>query len=128
MLVEKILSIFCILFISIVIFLSFPVKINTDRPVVSYPYTDPSSITTSSVNIAETLNRPVFRQNVFKGSLNIDGIELYNNLSKTLPESIVVFGLIWFDDDFQDISSESRALARLFLHCTFFLPKLYQTE
>ncbi|MGG6313383.1 hypothetical protein [Paenibacillus macerans] len=117
-------------FILIITFLyiyQFPKTIDVIRPAISFNDKNPASLKNTSIHISGTLFRPLFRQYVFEGSIKIDGIEetenyetlntevlkrknginmgnlIYSNTQKKPPQYAFMLGIIWFDNNFQDI-------------------------
>lgn len=110
----------------------FPKKIDVVRSAITYNEKDPSSFKKTSIYISGTLVRPFLRQHKFVGSIRIDGIDISNkyisldtyifekikginsgsllyhspDLKKYKEEGAIWAGMIWFDDDFQDINIE----------------------
>jgi hypothetical protein len=126
---SSLLTISIVLFLGICMFLfyyKFPTEVDVDRTAVSFVDNDPSSTIQTSVNIKGTLYRPVFRQAKFVGKVSIDGygftkedammdifITLKKNglnmgnltyISNKSPFSPNEGGLIWFDDNFENIN------------------------
>ncbi|MGW7162399.1 hypothetical protein HP548_31250 [Paenibacillus taichungensis] len=111
-----------VLIILILLFYQFPKKIDIIRPAVSFNDNNPESLKNTSIHIAGTFNRPLFRQHVFKGSIIINGIEItekydtidtevlkrmnginMGNLIYNNTQNATVLGIIWFDNNFRDI-------------------------
>ncbi|OPA78713.1 hypothetical protein BVG16_12740 [Paenibacillus selenitireducens] len=114
----------------ILFFYQFPKKVDIVSPAVSFYEKDPSSIKHTSIRISGTLNRPLFQQHIFKGTVTIDGLEftkengtldtyvldknnginsgnlVYHKPSK--PGEIVTLSMIWFDDNFEHINIVSK--------------------
>ncbi|WP_152394280.1 hypothetical protein [Paenibacillus guangzhouensis] len=114
----------------ILVFYQFPKKVDLVSPAVSFYENDPSSIKNTSIRISGTLNRPLFQQHIFKGTVTIDDLEftkangtldtyvldknngihsgnlVYHKPSK--PGEIVTVSMIWFDDDFEHINIVSN--------------------
>ena len=114
----------------ILFFYQFPKKVDLVSPAVSFYENDPSSIKNTSIRISGTLNRPLFQQHIFKGTVTIDGLEftkvngtldtyvldennginsgnlVYHKPSK--PGEIVTLSMIWFDDTFEHINIVSN--------------------
>lgn len=110
----------------------FPKQIDVVRSAITYNEKDPSSFKKTSIHISGTFVRPFLRQYKFVGSIRIDGIDISNKYKsldtyisqriegintgflnyyssdpkKRREEEIIVAGMIWFDDDFQDINIE----------------------
>ena len=110
----------------------FPKQIDVVRSAVSYNEKDPSSFKKTAIHISGTFVRPFLRQHRFVGSIRIDGIDISNKYEtsdmyiseriegintgflnyyrsdpkKWKEEGVIVAGVIWFDDDFQDINIE----------------------
>ncbi|WP_339324488.1 hypothetical protein [Paenibacillus sp. FSL W8-0194] len=110
----------------ILFFYPFPKKVNVVSPAVSFYENDPSSAKQTSISISGTLNRPLFRQHIFKGTVTIDGLE-FTKENETLDTYVldknnginmgnlvyhkpskqgefVTSSIIWFDDTFEHIN------------------------
>lgn len=123
------LSLIILLGIGLAIFLyfySFPKKIDADRSAVFFYEQEPSSLERTSIHISGTLYRPFLRQHKFVGSIRIDGFDVTKeydpfdtyvlerkkginsgNLLYLEPKKhrdFFMAGVIWFDNDFKEIS------------------------
>jgi len=116
--------------ILILFFYQFPKQVDLVSPAVSFYENDPSSIKHTPIRISGTLNRPLFQQHIFKGTVTIDGFEftkengtldtyvldknnginsgnlVYHKPSK--PGEIITLSMIWFDDNFEHINIVSN--------------------
>ncbi|HEY2494467.1 MAG TPA: hypothetical protein VGI33_16375 [Paenibacillus sp.] len=122
-----IISIVVVLGICLFLFYyKFPKEVNLDRAAVSFIENDPSSTINTSVKIKGTLYSPIFRQAKFVGKVSVDEYDVTNkdamvdifitqksnginmgNLTYQLtnaPFNITEQGLIWFDDNFDNIN------------------------
>lgn len=113
-----------LLIVIFIFFYDFPKKIEVTRPAVSFNEKDPTSLKDTFIHVSGSLSRPLFRNHVFEGSIIIDGIEktvkyetmdievLKNNnevnmgnlVYNTSSTYATMLGIIWFDDNFYDIS------------------------
>lgn len=117
-----------LLLVIFLFFYKFPNKVEVVRSAGTFSYINSSTFQETHIQINGILYRPLFRDHVFKGSIIINGNEVsengetldtyilekknginmgnlvYNDLSKNPPDNVSMLGIIWFDDDFNNIT------------------------
>lgn len=104
---------------------NFSEKVNVERTAVVFTLNDSSSAKSTSIKVNGTLYKPLFRQNKFIGTFTIDAYDFTKDqdvnlfitqrnkdinmgslfyLDPSPPHNIKQYGLIWFDDKFENIN------------------------
>lgn len=125
---KSLLVLLGLIMIAVAIFLfnyDFPKRIDVERTAVVFKLTDPDSAKKTSIKIAGTLYKPLFKQHKFIGNFIIDDYDFTKEqeftfyitdrkkeinmsalfyLEASPPHDIENNSLIWFDDQFENIN------------------------